>query len=59
MEYICILILLILGSIKYTKSNKLIEDSVAQEQIKNINEFLKKIEESKKGYFTQIGRAHV
>lgn len=52
MEYLCILILLILGLIKYTKSNKLIEDSVAQEQIKNINEFLKKIEESKKGYFT-------
>ena len=56
MEYIYILILLILisyiGLINYIKLNKLIKDPVVKEQIKNINEFLQKVEESKKEYFT-------
>lgn len=52
MEYIFIFILLILGSINYTNTRKLIKNYVTKEQIKSINEFIQTIEEGKKEYFT-------
>ena len=56
MEYIYICIVLVfvyyVVVINNIKSSKLIKDTIVEEQIQNVNTFLKKVEENKKEYFT-------